>query len=357
MHAEMKTFSERNPLTIGLIGIAILLLLVVGALQYDKIPLFSGTHEKSAYFAELGGLKSGSKVQVSGKQVGEVTGTELDGDQVLVRFKIDKSIKMGAETEAAIKTETVLGSKVLAVTPRGSGALDGPIPRDRTTSPYQLPDALGDLTTTISGLDTNQLSGALNTLATTFEDTPPDLALALDGVSRLSDTINARDENLRQLLGDANKVTAVLSERSDQIAKLVVDATTLLTIFQERSTAIDQLMGNVSAVSQQLSGVVADNREQIGPALDKLNSVLGILDRRKQDIQVSIKRLNSYAMSLGESVGSGPFFKAYLVNLLPGQFLQPFVDAAFADQGLDPAQLLPSQMVGPRASAPGQAGG
>lgn len=353
----MKTFSERNPLTIGLIGIAILLLLVVGALQYDKIPLFSGTHEKSAYFAELGGLKSGSKVQVSGKQVGEVTGTELDGDQVLVRFKIDKSIKMGAETEAAIKTETVLGSKVLAVTPRGSGALDGPIPRDRTTSPYQLPDALGDLTTTISGLDTNQLSGALNTLATTFEDTPPDLALALDGVSRLSDTINARDENLRQLLGDANKVTAVLSERSDQIAKLVVDATTLLTIFQERSTAIDQLMGNVSAVSQQLSGVVADNREQIGPALDKLNSVLGILDRRKQDIQVSIKRLNSYAMSLGESVGSGPFFKAYLVNLLPGQFLQPFVDAAFADQGLDPAQLLPSQMVGPRASAPGQAGG
>jgi phospholipid/cholesterol/gamma-HCH transport system substrate-binding protein len=353
----MKTFSERNPLTIGLVGIAILVLLVVGALQYDKIPLFSGSQDKSAYFAELGGLKTGSKVQVSGMEVGEVTGTELEGNQVLVRFKIDKSIRLGAESEAAIKTETVLGSKVLAVIPRGSGSLAGPIPLDRTTSPYQLPDALGDLTTTISGLDTNQLSGALTTLATTFEDTPPDLALALDGVSRLSDTINARDDNLRRLLGDANRVTAVLSERSDQIAKLVVDATTLLTIFQERSTAIDQLMGNVSAVSQQLSGVVGDNREQIGPALDKLNSVLGILDRRKQDIQVSIKRLNSYAMSLGESVGSGPFFKAYLVNLLPGQFLQPFVDAAFADQGLDPAQLLPSQMVGPGASAPGQAGG
>ena len=40
---------------------------------------------------------------------------------------------------------------------------------------------------------------------------------------------------------------------------------------------------------------------------------------------------------------SGPFFKAYLANLLPGQFLQPFVDAAFSDLGLDPNVLLPSQ--------------
>ena len=41
-------------------------------------------------------------------------------------------------------------------------------------------------------------------------------------------------------------------------------------------------------------------------------------------------------MSLGESVSSGPFFKAYVANLLPGQFIQPFVDAAFSDLGLDP---------------------
>ena len=51
-----------------------------------------------------------------------------------------------------------------------------------------------------------------------------------------------------------------------------------------------------------------------------------------------------YAMSLGESVASGPFFKAYVANLLPGQFLQPFIDAAFSDLGLDPNVLLPSEL-------------
>ena len=53
-------------------------------------------------------------------------------------------------------------------------------------------------------------------------------------------------------------------------------------------------------------------------------------------MQKSIKLLDSYAMSLGESVSSGPFFKNYIANLLPGQWIQPFVDVAFSDLGLDP---------------------
>ena len=70
-------------------------------------------------------------------------------------------------------------------------------------------------------------------------------------------------------------------------------------------------------------------------------------------MQKSIKRLNAYAMSLGESVSSGPFFKAYLANLLPGQFVQPFIDAAFSDLGLDPHVLSPSQRLDPQTGQPG----
>ena len=49
----------------------------------------------------------------------------------------------------------------------------------------------------------------------------------------------------------------------------------------------------------------------------------------------------------------GPFFKAYVANLLPGQFAQPFVDAAFSDLGLDPNVLLPSQRTDPQVGQPG----
>jgi len=80
--------------------------------------------------------------------------------------------------------------------------------------------------------------------------------------------------------------------------------------------------------------------------------VLTIIDDRKAALQDSIKLLNAYSMSLGESVSSGPFFKAYLSNLLPGQFMQPFVDAAFSDLGLDRPRLSPSQRVDPQTGQP-----
>ena len=349
----MKPFSERNHFVIGAIGLAITVGIVVGALQYDKLPFLNQGKEYSAYFAEAGGLTGDAGVQVSGFQVGKVTSIELDGPRVLIKFTVKKNIRLGDRTEAAIKTKGLLGTKILEVYSRGDGQQDGTIPLDRTTSPYQLPDALGELATTISGLNTDQLSDSLRVLSDTFSDTPPELRIAVEGVARFSDTLNQRDAQLRGLLTNANKTSEVLAERSNQIVGLVSNTNALLAELQTQSAAIDQISGNVSALSQQLQGFIGDNRATMKPALDKLNGVLTILDNRKERLQRSLTLLTQYSMSLGESVASGPFFKTYVANLLPGQFLQPFIDAAFSDLGLDPNVLLPSQRSDPQVGQPG----
>jgi phospholipid/cholesterol/gamma-HCH transport system substrate-binding protein len=350
----MKPFSERNLTVIGVIGMVATAGIVLAALQYQKLPIFTAhKHEYSAYFAESSGLDSGARVQVSGFQVGAVSAVELDGDRVLVKFDVSKDVHLGDRTEAAIKAKSLLGVKVLEITPRGDGELRGPIPVDRTTPAYQLPDALGDLAETIHGLNTDQVNQSLSTLAETFQDTPPDFKLAVEGVARFSQILNDRDAELRNLLANTKKVTGVLAQRSDQIVDLVVNTNAFLAQLQTQSAALDDVSGGISALSKQLSGFVADNRAQLRPALDKLNGVLTIVDNRKERIQKSIKLLNSYAISLGESVSSGPFFQAYVPNLLPGQFVQPFVDAAFSDLGLDPNVLLPSQRTDPQTGQPG----
>ncbi len=358
MHAKVKRptikpLAERNRLAVGAVGSLILIALVVIAFSYDKLPFIKGTSDYSAYFTEAGGIKPGSDVRVSGLGVGRVSDIHLEGTKVRVDFTVRDGVELGDRTEAAIRTETVLGTKVLELTPRGDGVLSGTIPVERTTSPYDLPTALGDLTTTISGLDTTQLSSALTTLAHTFSDTPPDLKLALEGVARFSDTLNTRDAQLRNLLANANKVTSVLAKRSDQIAALVVNTNALLTELVSQRDSVDALMSNLTAASHQLSGVIADNRTQLKPAVDKLNGVLAILDNRKRELQRTLYLLRRYAMSFGEVLGSGPFFKASVVNLLPGQFTQPFIDAAFSDLGLDPSVLLPSQLTDPGVGQPG----
>ena len=349
----MKTFAERSPLLIGTIGVVAVVGIVLAALNYQKLPFLNRGKEYSAYFADAGGLFTGGGVDISGYPAGKVSSVELDGSRVLVKFNVDRNIHLGDRTEAAIKTKSLLGTKVLDVIPRGEGELAGAIPIDRTVSPYQLPDALGDLTTTISGLNTDQLSASLATLAQTFSATPPDLKNAVQGVARFAQTLNDRDAQLRNLLDNAAKATGVLAKRSDQVVSLVRDTNALLAQLRTQSAALDQIWTSISAVSRQLKGFIAENRQQLRPALDKLNGVLAIVDNRKERLQQAVKLLNSYAMSLGESVSSGPFFKAYVVNLFPGQFVQPFVDVAFSDLGLDPATLLPSQLTDPQTGQPG----
>ena len=349
----MKYFSERNPLVVGAIGVAVTAGVVLGSLNYSKLPFFKSVKEYSAYFAEAGGLLPDAAVQVSGFKAGKVNSLVLEGPRVLITFEIDKSIRLGNRTEASIKTKSLLGAKILEITPRGDGTQSEPIPIDRTMSPYQLPDALGDLSTTISGLDTTQLSESLAVLADTLADTPSALRIALQGVARFSQTLNERDAELRNLLANANKATAVLSERSDQIVRLASDTNALLAELKSQRNALDQISGNTSAVSQQIKGLISDNRQTLKPALDKINGVLAILENRKERVQLAIKKFNDYAMSLGESMSSGPFFKFYIANLLPGQLIQPFVDAAFSDLGLDPNVLLPSQLNDPQVGQPG----
>jgi phospholipid/cholesterol/gamma-HCH transport system substrate-binding protein len=349
----MRTFSERNPLTIGAIGLGITFAVMLLALNYDKLPFFHTGRTYSAYFAEAGGLVPGSAVQVSGFRVGQVSSVELDGPRVLVEFHVDGDVHLGDRTEAAIKLKTVLGTKLLAVTPRGEGQLTGPIPLDRTRSAYQLPDALGDLTTTISGLKTDQLSNSLAVLADTFSDTPPDLKAAVQGLARFSKSLDERDTQLRDLLGNANKATKVLAERSDEIVNLVAKTNALLVQLKSQSSALDQISNNLSAVAQQVKGFIAENRNTLKPTLDKLNEVLTIVDNRKERVQKALTGLNSFSLRLGEVVSAAPFYEAYVANLLPGQFVQPFIDAAFSDLGLDPNVLLPTQRADPEVGQPG----
>ncbi|MCV7102723.1 MCE family protein [Mycobacterium palustre] len=349
----MKQFSERNPYLIGGTGIVVLTVAILVATNYQKFTFLTGEKEYAAYFAEAGGLETNSVVEVSGARVGRVSSITLDGPRVLVKFTVPGDVRLGDRTEASVKTKTLLGSKLIELTPRGEGRLDKPIPLERTTPAYQLPDALGDLSTTVSKLDTDQLSSALSVLANEFSGTGPQLKAAADGVARFSQTLTERDKELRKLLSNANKVTKVLAERSDEVVNLVGETNSLLAELKAQNRYLDKVLDDDASLVRALAAVIDDNHATLKPALDKLNGVVALLNNRKGRIQEALKGLDSFALALGEAVASGPFFKAYIVNLLPGQFIQPFIDSAFSDLGLDPATKLPSQLTDPQTGQPG----
>ncbi|MGA6204061.1 MCE family protein [Nocardia testacea] len=348
---------QSRAVTIGVVGLVLAVAVALSALQFERLPFIRGGATFTAYFADAGGLVTGDDVEVAGVRSGKVEDVSLDGAQVLVRFSLDESIVLGDKTSAAIKTNTVLGRKSLAVNPAGDGALKvtDTIPLARTTSPYSLNEALSDLAGTVGDLDLQKVDQTLDTLSAAFADTPAPLRSALDGVTALSRSINARDQALSDLLTRAQNVTKILADRADSINALLVDGNQLLGELDRRRTAISQMIVYVNALAQQLSGLVHDNEAQLRPALDKLNSVLDLLQRNRDNINGALDGLGPFAAALGEQVGSGPYFNAYVVNA-SSETLHPLVDALVWPQHLPEslrAYLLePGPKIGPSVQEP-----
>jgi len=302
--------------------------LVLVSFGYTKLPVWPQGKTYNAYFTDAGGIAPGSDVSVSGIKVGAVQEVGLAGTAAKVTFTVDRNIAVGDQSLASIKTDTVLGEKLLEITPRGGGSATA-IPLGRTTTPYTLNAALQDLGGNSAALDKPQFEQALNTLTDTLRDATPQLRGALDGVANLSRSLNKRDEALGQLLQHAQSVTKTLADRAGQVNQLIVDGNQLFAALDERRQALSNLIAGIDDVAQQISGFVADNRREFGPVLEKLSAVLDNLNERRDHISEALKRLPPYATTLGEVVGSAPGFQINLYGLPPATISEVLFDTYF----------------------------
>ncbi|WP_029114837.1 MCE family protein [Mycobacterium sp. URHB0044] len=337
----------------GLIGIVLIVLVITIGLQPQVLWSMASSIRYQALFTEAGGLSPGNDVKVSGVKMGLVSDVALSHGKALVTFALDGKVRLGSDTTAHIRTGTVLGERMLTLEPAGNGTMhpNDVIPASRTSSPYSLTNAVSDLTSNTAGTDTASLNQSLDTLSEMIERMAPQLGPAFDGLTRLSQSLNGRNGSLSELLKSAADVTGILSQRSQQVNTLILNANDLLGVLNERRYAIVNLLANTSALSQQLSGLVADNENELAPTLEKLNSVSEMLERNRDNIAKAIAGLAKYQVTQGESVNNGFYYNAFVGNLIPSQSLQPFLDYALGfRRGVNAGQ--PPDNAGPRAEFP-----
>jgi phospholipid/cholesterol/gamma-HCH transport system substrate-binding protein len=332
----MRTLEPANRKRIGLMGLIVTVMVVgVGQTLTSTPQLFA---EPSYYglFTDSGQLNKGDKVRIAGVDVGDVEAIKIDGDHIVMKFSTG-SQTIGTESRLAIKTDTILGKKVLEIEPRGNQTLrpNGTLPIGQSTTPYQIYDAFFDVTKAAAGWNIDTVKQSLHVLSETIDQTSPHLSEALDGVAKFSDTIGKRDEQVTHLLEQANKIASILGDRSQQVDRLFVNANSLLAAFNERGRAISTLLSNVATFSAQVENLINDN-PNLNHVLEQLRTVSDLLDARKDDLAAIVKTLGKTAAGLNETVSSGPYFKVQLTNLLPYWILQPWVDAAFKKRGIDP---------------------
>ena len=314
-----KPFRERNPVIVGAVSLAVIALLIIAAVRAKDLPLIGGGDTYYATFSEAGGLRSGDEVRLAGVRVGEVDSIELDDGTVKVGFTVKTDADFGEQTEAQIKVKTILGDMYLALVPRGDGQLaeGATIPVERTQSPYDVVDAFSDLAQTSDDIDTDQLAKSLTTLADLTRNTPEEFQRALRGVSALSETVASRNEQVNSLLKNLKRVSTVLDARDDDIVGLMDDADVLFRSLLQRRQAIHDLLVSTSDLSQQLTGLVRDSRADLKPALDHLESVLGVLTKNEDNLDTSLRLLAPFYRYFANVFGNGPWWDTYIANMPP----------------------------------------
>ena len=249
---------------------------------------------------------------------------------MLVTFEVDHGVEFGNESRASVEVLNLLGEKYLELTPAGSGQLgeDDVIPVDRTQSAYDIVGVFGDLTTTTERIDTEQLQQALNVVVRHHRRRRPGHpGRASQGISRLSQTVASRDAGDPERCSRARaRVSKLLADRSEDIVQLM-DRSDL--VFQE----LQQAQGRRSTGCWSTPGswptscaaLAEDNQAQIGPGAARGRRPARPADPKEKELKATLAAVGPYASILGNIIGTGPWFDAYVFNLaaIPTGEFQP----------------------------------
>jgi phospholipid/cholesterol/gamma-HCH transport system substrate-binding protein len=306
----MKPLVARDPFRIGVVAIVCgaLLGLVVLVLSVANF----GTTSYTAVLEHTAGLRKGEDVQVHGVSVGRVTGIELVDKHVMVSFVVDDGIDLGSETSAEVKVSTLLGTHYLQVDPQGSGSLaDGEIPLERTSVPYNLQDVLEGGTENLQALDAETLADALTAVSETLSASTGDIGPALQGVARLSEVVTTRSSQVGALLKSARSVADQLSGSSDDIVGLMEQTNLVVAEVTARREAIHRLLVETTGLSDALTAIVTQTRDDLGPALQDVNLALESLNKEDDALKKVLDVMAPAVRYVANATGNGPYVDLY----------------------------------------------
>ncbi len=88
----------------------------------NKESLFVSSINIKSKFSDIGGLRAGAPVRLSGYTIGSVSSIVLSGDSagtVIVNMRIDEELRhfIRIDSEASIETEGLVGKKIISITP------------------------------------------------------------------------------------------------------------------------------------------------------------------------------------------------------------------------------------------------
>lgn len=284
-----------------LLVVALAVLLVGGLLSMRTLAERSSRTTVVGYFDNSTGLFVGDDVRIRGVSVGKVTKIQPEPLRSKITFWFDRRYKVPAEANAVILSPQLVTGRAIQLIPPYSGgptmAGGAVIGQDRTAVPVEWDDIrtqlqrLTDLLQPTKPGGVSSLGAAINSAAGNLSGQGTDIRAT---VIKLSKTISVLNDHSSDVFGTIRNLSTLVSglrDSSDLLAALNVNLAQVSGLLADDPNKVSRAVEDLNAVIGDVQSFVAENREPIGTASDKLtsisNAVAASLDDVKQLLHVA----------------------------------------------------------------------
>ena len=289
------------------VAIASVALLIVSSYVY-----FSGAAEKddtytvTAYFDKAIGLFSESDVSVLGVPIGEVVSVTPEGQRVKVVMSIESERKVPADATAFIVPISLISDRYIQLSPpyeSGPILKDGDVlDVDRTSIPVELDDVLSSLKKFLEAVeagtasDPGALGAAVKNLANALEGAGSDIDATLGGAGKVSEVIVSESAHLDSIVVRLSSLMSALAEKQTEITQVNTRMAQALGAIADEKASLEGVLSNLAIVTEQLGGILSDNR----PALEQDLVILTNTTQAALRHQDSLIRANDWLHVLAD---------------------------------------------------------
>lgn len=272
----MKTSNE---VKLGITIFVAVIVLVSGIVYLRGIDFQKNDYTLNFVYDNVNGLAEGSEITIAGFKVGKVEKFDLYKNGVTVRVAIEKNIKFSDDSKAYIKSSSIMGGKIIAVTPGVSGKMlnDG----DTLVGAYEAD--LTELTSTLAPISSNVL-GILERVNTTF-DAPTQKAIQ----NILKDLNRSSSELERVIKSNGNELDIAISNFAKFTNSLSNTGFTLDSLTKNERSNLAATLSSAKRVASELE-----------KSSLTLNTTVNNLNNSTKTIDVILNRLEKGEGTLGK---------------------------------------------------------
>lgn len=242
-----------------------------------------------AVFSDVTLLNTGDDIRMAGVRVGQVESVSIkDRRDALVTFSLPADRRLTPTVTAAIRFRNLIGQRYIALD-QGNGSLDTPLAAGSTIPLSRTENAL-DLTVLFNGFQ------------------PLFRALQPAQINQLSAEIIAvfqgEGPTIDNLLQQAGELTSTIADKDAVIGRVVDNLNSVLGVVNGRG---DELATLISSLQRLVSGLSAD-RTAIGQAVSGISNlttdVADLLQQGRAPLKTSIVQLGRLSENLAGSSGA-----------------------------------------------------